>query len=240
MAIHDHTSPLLPAHRSRLAHQGIQEQIKEWILDQGLLSGDPMPTEAEMVEQLGISRNSLREALKSLQAVRIVEIRHGFGTYVGDCALDPFADALVFRGRRSLRGDRHDVIEIIDLRQALEAGLIAQVIDQVSDGDLEKLSAALDQLVEHAGRGRAGDEADKAFHEQLYAPLGNQLMSQLLRTFWDVYHDLANELPPGELDPAGIAAGHRAIYDAVAARDTNAAVAAITEHFRGIRERMQA
>jgi DNA-binding FadR family transcriptional regulator len=240
MAIHDQTAPMMPANRSRLAHLGIQEQIKEWILDQGLRTGDPMPTEAEMVEQLGISRNSLREALKSLQAVRIVEIRHGFGTYVGDCSLDPFADALVFRGRRSLRGDRHDLFEIIDLRQALEAGLIAQVISVINDSDLERMAAALQQLAEHAGRGRAGDEADKAFHEQLFAPLGNQLMSQLLRTFWDVYHDLSNEMPPSELDPAGIVAGHRAIYDAVAARDVNAAVAAITEHFRGIRERMHA
>lgn len=229
-----------PANKSRQSQQAIQDRIKELILEQGLAAGDPMPTEAELVERLGISRNSVREALKALQAVDIVEIHHGFGTYVGGCSLDPFADALVFRGRRSLRGNRHDLYEIVDLRQALEAGLVGQLISVVDDGDLRKLSAALDDLALHAGQGDAGDDADRAFHEQLFAPLDNQLMSQLLRVFWDVYHDLSHELAPSGLDPAGIVESHRAIYDAVAARDSARAVAAVHDHFSGIRQRIRA
>lgn len=227
-----------PTNRSRQAQQAIQDRIKEWILEQGLTSGEPMPTEAELVEQLGISRNSVREALKALQALGIVEIRHGFGTYVGDCSLDPFADALVFRGRKSLGGDRREIYEIVDLRQALEAGLIGQIIDVIDEPALARLADCLAELEQHAGLGEAGDAADRAFHEQLYAPLGNQLMSQLLRVFWDVYHDLGRELAPAAKDHAGIVARHREIYDAIAARDAVRATAAMNEHFTGIRERM--
>ncbi|GAB2828181.1 FadR/GntR family transcriptional regulator [Actinocorallia aurea] len=227
-----------PAKRSRDAQRAIQEQIKEWILANNLATGDPMPTEAELVDHLGISRNSVREALKALQALGIVEIRHGFGTYVGDCSLDPFADALVFRGRKSLRGDRQEIHEIIALRQALEAGLMGQLVAVVTDAHLAALEERLHELERHAGQGEAGDVADRAFHDQLYAPLGNQLMSQLLRVFWDVYHDLSHELAPADRDPAGIIAAHREIYEAVAARDAARASAAIFEHFQGIRERL--
>ena len=228
-----------PANRSRQAQQAIQARIKELILEQRLNTGDPMPTEIELVEALGVGRNSIREALKALQAVGIVEVRHGFGTYVGDCSLDPFADALVFRGRRSLRGDRREMYEIAALRQALEAGLIGQLVTVIDDESLEKLAACLHELEKYAGQGEAGDAADRAFHDQLYAPIGKQLMSQLLRVFWDVFHDLSHELTPPTEDPESIIAVHRAIYDAVAARDPERASAAMIEHFKGIEERIR-
>ncbi len=199
-----------------------------------------MPTEAELVETLGISRNSVREALKALQALGIVEIRHGFGTYVGDCSLDPFADALVFRGRKSMHGDRHDLHEIVELRQALEAGLITQLAETIDDESLIRVRKRLADLEQHAGRGEAGDAADRAFHDELYAALGNRLMSQLLRVFWDVYHDLSHELPPVTTNRAEIVRIHREIYEAVADRDAARASAAITRHFQGIKKRLTA
>ena len=67
------------------------------ILDRRLRAGAPLPTEAELMEDLGVSRNSVREALKALQALDIVEIRHGYGTYVGQASLTPLIDGLTFR-----------------------------------------------------------------------------------------------------------------------------------------------
>jgi DNA-binding FadR family transcriptional regulator len=240
VTIYDAPAVTSPANRSRLAQQAIQDRIKDWIVVQGLDTGDPMPTEAELVDHLGISRNSVREALKALQAIGIVEIRHGFGTYVGECSLAPFADALVFRGRKSLRGNRQDLYEIVDLRQALEAGLISQIMTVIDDEDVAALGMRLDELKRHAGQGQQGDAADRAFHEQLFAPLDNQLMSQLLRVFWDVYHDLSLEFEPSTLDPEGIVSVHQAIYDAVASGDEARAAIAIHDHFQGIRDRIRA
>jgi DNA-binding FadR family transcriptional regulator len=231
---------LAPARRSRQAQQAIQERIKDWILDHGLDSGDPMPTESELVQHLNVSRNSTREALKALQALGIVEIRHGFGTYVGDCSLEPFADALIFRGRKSIRSDRHELREIVDLRQALEAGLMSLLIETVDEAALARLRTRLEQLEAHAGQGELGDAADRAFHDELYAAIGNQLMRQLLRVFWDVYHDLSHELPPAEEDQGNIVEVHREIYEAIAARDAARATAAVNQHFAGIQRRLDA
>lgn len=227
------------ANKSRQAQQEILDQIKELILEEGLAPGDPLPTEVELVERLGVSRNSVREAVKALQAVDLVEIRHGFGMFVGTCSLTPFSGALVFRGRRSLRADRHDLYEIVDLREALEAGLVGQLVGVMTDADLATLAERLADLKDHAGQGQAGDDADRAFHEQLFAPLKNQLTSELLRVFWDVYHDLAAELPPDDLDPTSIFAMHADIYAAVAAKDAERAARAIHQHFTGIRKRIR-
>ncbi len=229
-----------PSSRSRLAQRAVQERIKELMLERHLGPGDPMPTETELAEHLGIGRNSVREALKSLQAIGIVEIRHGFGTYVGDCSLEPFADALVFRVRRSLRAQGHEMREIVDVRQALEVGLISQVIDLIDDEGIARLAGCLDRMAEAADAGQDIAAADRAFHDQLYAPLGNQVMSQLLRVFWDVYHHFSRDLTGAPLDPKAIVATHREILDAVAARDAARASVATDAHFDGIRERIEA
>ena len=59
----------------------LQDKIKSLIIKQNLKSGDLMPTENELIEQLGVSRSSLREAIKSLEALHILDIRHGVGTF---------------------------------------------------------------------------------------------------------------------------------------------------------------
>lgn len=224
--------------RSRAAQRGIQERIKELILDRRMRSGDPMPTETELMADLDIGRNSLREALKALQAVDIIETRHGFGTYVGHCSLEPFADALVFRGRKSMRGDRQELREIVDLRQALEVGLMPQVIGTIDEQAIGRLRERLAVLEANAGSGEAGDLADRDFHDEMYAALGNALIGQLIHVFWDVYDGLTDQLPPVAHDRESIVQVHRDIFDAIVNRDVAAAAAAMTRHFSGIRNRI--
>ena len=85
-----------------------QEGVKELILQRGLAAGDPLPTESELMEELGVSRNSIREALKALQAVGIVDIRHGFGMFVGRMSLAGLVDELAFHSRITLQDGRND------------------------------------------------------------------------------------------------------------------------------------
>ena len=231
--------PTMRSRRSATGQRAIQNKIKELILARHLQTGDPIPTENELVEHLDVSRNSVREALKVLQALGIVEVRHGLGTYVGDGSLEALTDGLVFRGQRSLRGDRRDIRELVELRETLEAGLINQAIAVSTDDNLKRLHQRFLELEKVAGTGAAGDLADRAFHEQLYAPLANRLLSQLLAVFWDVYHDLSPELGTEQLDPESIIEDHRAIYLAMADRHAARATAAVIGHFSGIRRRLE-
>jgi DNA-binding FadR family transcriptional regulator len=108
----------------------VQEAVKEIILERGLAAGDPLPTESELMDELGIGRNSVREALKALQAVGIVEIRHGFGMFVGRMSLTGLVDELAFHSRITMQDGRNHLGHLIEIREVLESGLVLRLIDQ--------------------------------------------------------------------------------------------------------------
>ncbi|MEU4626315.1 FCD domain-containing protein [Actinoplanes sp. NPDC023801] len=230
--------PALPRRPSRTDE--VQQQIKRLILERGLNAGDPMPTELDLLDEINVSRNSLREALKALQAVGIVEIRHGFGMFVGTMSLVSLVDELTFHGLMSLHAGRNDLRHLVQIREVLEHGLIQQVIRQRgenSEADAQ-LAEVMDQMEAEARAGGVSPDTDKRFHELLYEPLDNPLVTQLLSAFWDVYHALHTELDDADETPIEIAARHRRVYDAVCAGDVEKSVAALTEHFSGIRRRL--
>ena len=118
--------PMPPARFSAQARlRALQADIMELILERELEAGDALPTENELSAALGVGRNTLRESLKVLQALGVIEIRHGFGMFVAPSNFDALADGLTFRGRLSLRHHGQEALQLVDVRQALEAGLIA-------------------------------------------------------------------------------------------------------------------
>lgn len=94
--------------------------IQDLILVEGLGPGDPMPTENELCEQLAISRSSVREAMRTLASLDIVEVRHGHGTFVGQLSLAPLVDGLLFRARLDDGNDLRALREVVELRIALD------------------------------------------------------------------------------------------------------------------------
>ncbi|RSN51694.1 MULTISPECIES: FadR/GntR family transcriptional regulator [Actinomadura] len=217
----------------------VQQRVKQLILERGLAVGDPMPTEFELVEELDVSRNSLREALKALQAVGIVEIRHGFGMYVGSMSLGALVDELTFHARISKRQGRDDLAHLVDVREILERGLIDQVIDRGLNSGTPDLDEVMRRMEVEADAGQVTPETDRLFHELLYRPLANPIVNQLLGAFWDVYRTLQHDLAPVVQESHDVAARHRDIYEALRAGDRSAAAAAMAAHFRGIRDRLE-
>lgn len=212
----------------------VKDELMAIILDRGLQPGEPLPTEIELVKELGVSRNSVREALKALQALDIVEIRHGYGTYVGRLSLDPLADGLTFRTLQRMGTDLKALSDILEAREALEDGLIRRVAASIPEEDLAALDAVVASMDERAKAGHAFPDEDREFHDILYRSLGNTIVGQLLRAFWDVFHRVSNELGSADPDPVETARRHRAIVEAVRRREVGAAQQAMAEHFRNI------
>ncbi|HZQ05535.1 MAG TPA: GntR family transcriptional regulator, partial [Anaerolineae bacterium] len=82
--------------RRQLLYQTVQEEIKNYIIENELRAGDPLPTEGELARQLDISRNSVREAVKSLEALGILEARSGSGLFVRNFNFDSILDNLPY------------------------------------------------------------------------------------------------------------------------------------------------
>jgi DNA-binding FadR family transcriptional regulator len=216
----------------------VQEAVKKLILARRLGTGDPLPTESELMEELGISRNSVREALKALQAVGIVEIRHGFGMFVGRMSLTGLVDELAFHSRISLQDERNQLGYLIEVREILESGLVQQLIDRHGGADLSAAAAVMARMEAEAETGDVSPETDRLFHDVLYRPLGNPLVGQLLGAFWDVFHQLRDDLGPHTEGPADVVRRHRDIYTAVVNGDKAAAATAMRAHFDGVRGRL--
>ncbi|MEU6041440.1 MULTISPECIES: FadR/GntR family transcriptional regulator [Actinomadura] len=218
----------------------LQQEIMQLILDRGLRPGDPLPTENDLMDDLGVSRNSVREALKALRALDIVEVRHGHGTYVGKLSLTPLADGLTFRTLQGSENDVRALGEILEVREALEAGLIRRVAATIPDEDLAALDAAVRKMDAKARAGEPFPDEDREFHELLYRSLGNTLVPQLLGVFWNVFDRVAqvrgwNHDP----SPIGTVRRHRAIVAALRRHDVEEAEQALARHFRTIDSRVE-
>ena len=233
-----HRKPPEPGNQpaGRLRPPTVRDRLIELITDLDLDSGEALPAETELMRTLGVSRNSVREALKSLQAHGIVDVRHGYGTYVGTAQLRAMRPGLLFRTRLAVRrGDPGPLRDVLEARALLEAGLIRRCALELTPADLDRAEAELDALA------AADDPADRAahdrrFHELLYEPLGNAVVLQLVALFWDVHRESSPAAAPADGHEHAVHR-HRRIVEALRARDPDAAAAAIGDHFADLTSR---
>lgn len=217
----------------------LQERIKQLIIDRRLPSGASLPTEPELMELLGVSRNSVREALKALQAMHIVDIRHGHGTYVGPMSMKPMIDGLAFRTVAGHYRGEDSLLQLLELREAVETGLIARLAGGLAPGDLTELEALTERMAAEAAGGAVGADTDRAFHATLYRSLGNPLLGEVLAAFWDAFHQVRTDLVREPPDPVATHRQHREILDAVRSGDAPRAERALRDHFGNIRRRLR-
>lgn len=233
-------TPRLDAH-ARL--RALTADITNLILERGLLPGNAMPTEQELSAELGVGRNTLREAIKVLQALGVVEIRHGFGMFVAEENLIALSDSLTFRGQMSLRHKGHEANELVDVRQALESGLVGSAMTAINAEQLTELEKTVELMEERAAAGLNFVDADKDFHRMLFEPLNNQLLSNLLGVFWDVYrtiHAAIDVADPTKSHLAETAHSHRELLDAIKTGNKTLASELLACHFDGIRAQLAA
>lgn len=216
--------------------RALQDDILELILERDLVAGDPLPTENELTAALGVGRNTLRESLKALQAVGVIEIRHGFGMFVAPNNFEALTDGLTFRARLSLRHHGEEAIQLVDIRQALESGLVGAAMDKITPEQLAAVEDSVQRMEKLAAAGEPFIEADAEFHRRLFEPLNNELLISLMDVFWKVYRRIHLEVGGlYDVDLPETAAQHRGIYEAVATADKALAAERLSSHFDGIR-----
>jgi DNA-binding FadR family transcriptional regulator len=229
---------LSPPLRTETIYRAAQERIKHYILEHALQPGEAIPTEAALARELGISRNTLREALKALNTAGVVETRHGLGTYVGTASLAPLIDGMAFNLALSIARDTRTLREMLHVREILEVELIRRTIGTHTPEQLERLEALVAQMEWDVPRQVMDSDVDRAFHDALYEPQGNAVVALILHAFWDVQDAVENQLPARPPMAAQNARWHRNILDAVRRGDAAAAMAAMREQFTGARERL--
>lgn len=217
--------------------QQVREQLQAAIESGHYRPGDRLPSERELVELLGVSRVSVREAIRSLEAIGLVEVHHGRGCFVSASRTDQYTSSF----SHWLSVHREEVFELIKVRGALDELAAESAAAQGGAG----AAPALRELNEaFRAAGEAGADLaelvarDVAFHDAIAEASGSPLLADLLREL----HETLNESRQATLAPAGrpaeSAAEHDAIIDAVAAGDGPAARAAVARHIDSVRDHL--
>ncbi|GAA4710011.1 FadR/GntR family transcriptional regulator [Phytohabitans rumicis] len=209
------------------------EKIKGMIVAGDLRPGDRLPREADLAERLGLSRNSLREAVKALSLIRVLDVRQGDGTYVTSLAPGLLLDALSF----VVDFHRDDtVLEFFEVRRILEPGAAALAAQRMTEADIAELRVLMDELGE-APTVDALVANDLEFHRRIAAGAGNGVLCSLIdslsgpTTRARIWRGLTQE---GAV--AKTREQHAAILEAIAARQPELARSWATVHVAGVED----
>jgi DNA-binding FadR family transcriptional regulator len=227
---------LHPVKRSPLLHHTVQEAIRNYILGNSLQANDPLPPEAELARQLGVGRSSVREAVKSLESIGVLEIRRGMGIFVREFSFKPLLDNLQY----GLLFDLDELAELLTIRRVLETGMIAQAMTTMPEYYIENLQQILEQMRVRAENGEPFPEEDRAFHQCLFDHLNNQTFLRLLDIFWLAFHKAVYNHALSIWDPSPMQTflDHAAIVEAVQDGDVKTAQIALAQHYAGLEGRL--
>lgn len=203
------------------------QRVRALIADGTLRTGDRLPSEGVLSEQLGVSRGSIREAIRMLAALGVVDTRHGSGSFVAELrAADVIESLSLTVGLLPLES----VLELYELRRVLESHAASLAAARAAPGDLTALAQTLDDL-ERAGNDERQSQLDHEFHMRIARVGGNDALGALVsvlrsrsRAYKLFTSDSADEIK--RLSDAG----HRAILRGIEAQDPVAAAAAAAAH----------
>ncbi|MEU4801036.1 FCD domain-containing protein [Actinosynnema sp. NPDC023587] len=209
-------------------------RVKEMITSGELKPGDRLPREADLAARLGLSRNSLREAVKALSLVRVLDVRQGDGTYVSSLRADDLLGALSFV--LDLHRGEDSALEVLQVHRILEPAAAAMAAQRAGTDEVASLRAVCD-AAEHARSVDELVEHDLEFHRALARCSGNAYLARLLDSLAGptarvrIWRGITDN---GAVDRT--LAEHRAIVDAVAARQTELARSWSTVHVAGVEQ----
>ncbi|CAM5685859.1 putative L-lactate dehydrogenase operon regulatory protein [Streptomyces afghaniensis 772] len=218
----------------RLADQ-VAATLSEEIESGRLAEGDRLPTEVELVKQLGVSRTVVREALSRLRNAGLVEPRQGIGVFV------------LPRRTRPLDLDAADtkakVLQIVEVRRAMEGEAASLAAARATPHDLARMRQALDTIDSAVAAGGDGVDEDLAFHRSIAESTGNAVMVSTVRYLGDVSRSgiritRANEARRNDFIEA-VRDEHHAILAAIESGDPEAARAAARRHMKHAAGRLQ-
>src|SRR5699024_11203108 len=182
-----------------------------------------MPTEAVLCERLGISRSSVREAIRTLSSLDIVEVRHGHGTFVGGLSLAPLINGLNFRARSDAHEDLRTLREVLDVRIALDLSVAEKLATEYQGTEEPTLTQLGKTMTEKADAGQLFTDEDRMFHHRLLQKVDNTLISELVEAFWTIYTDVQPYLGVATgPDIIETARAHGLMLEAVQAGDATA------------------
>lgn len=232
--------PVRPTRRQRGLVPEIVSSLSSDIREGVLKPGDKLPTESALVDRFDVSRTVIREAISRLQASGMVETRHGIGTFV-----NAIQEPLAFRIAPEDFATVADVISLLELRISLETEAAGLAALRREDSQLNSLESALNAFGKSIDEDKDTVPSDFQFHMEVARATGNRHFADLM-TYLGTMVIPRTRVNTADAAPEGrhaylqrVHSEHENIYQAIRAKDADAARAAMRTHLSNSRERLR-
>jgi GntR family transcriptional regulator, transcriptional repressor for pyruvate dehydrogenase complex len=224
-------APLTKVTRTTLTSD-IYAQLVARLIKGVWTEGQRIPTERELALQLGVGRTSLREAMKALEIMGMIETRLGDGTYV--CHRSEFLSRPLLWA--IMGSDSSDASELIEARRSIESELVGLSASRATAEDLKEIGKYLDQMESHLRDPIAFQEADINFHVAIAEAAHNRILQNALQLIRNLMHQWIGKALMDEGVPAAALEQHKQIFFAIAKRNAERARAAMCAHLEAMGE----
>ncbi len=217
--------------RKNKVYEEVARQIERLILKK-LKPGDKLPSERELAEMLQVSRSSIRDAIRGLELMGLVEPRQGAGTIVREIS----ADSLVNPFANALKHKQVVVGELLDFRKMLEPPLAGRAATHASSEEIAEMEEILQRQEGKMLRGESTIAEDAEFHYGVAMASGNNVVLKVLDILMDLLRETRERSLQVEGRPKKSLAGHRRILAAIKRHDAESAKAAMRRHIEDVEE----
>ena len=216
------TNPVGPQSlKSKPLSEQVMDEIRRMIAAGELKPGDMLPTENELTQRLGVSKSSVREAVKMMQAIGIVEIQRGKGTVLAKSMEKGYMNVMLCQ--LQMRGGNPR--ELREFRQMVELACVSVALEKATGEDLEEIGRCLERFREQIRQGVADAEEDLRFHRAIWAATHNRFIATLGEAVMGMYQESIGQ-SIGE-HPAQALEDHQRLLEALRERSVEKAREAV-------------
>lgn len=216
--------------KSTRIYEEIVRQIKAMIAEGRLKSGDQLPPERDLAEKFVVSRTSVREALRALESMGLVEIRPGEGTFVREVSVEALIEPLAL----AMLSQREAIGELFEARRLLEPSIAALAARRATPDELKEMERILDEQAREIAEGRNGLAQDAQFHAALASAAHNRVIVRIVHAMMDLLAQSREESLSTPGRPERSHEDHRRILAAVSRHDADAAAQAMRDHVAAV------
>lgn len=219
-------------------YEEVIDQIREMVNNGDYSPGTRLPTERELAAAFGVGRPAVREALKILDAVGLLEIRPGSGIYVREQQDMGEQQSMVF----SLIVGKNDIVSLLELRMVLEVGAARLAAERATGSDISHLKEAYSRLETQVKNEKVGASEDYLFHYAVAMATHNQAIIKVFSAITDLYRQALIQSRAQSLQipgrPQAILKEHEEILNAICSRNPDQAAHYMQVHLENVERKI--
>jgi GntR family transcriptional repressor for pyruvate dehydrogenase complex len=216
--------------KSTRIYEEIIRQVKQMIAEGRLKRGDRLPPERDLAEKFVVSRTSVREALRALESLGLIEIRPGEGTFVRQVSVEALIEPLAL----VILSQREAIAELFEARRLLEPLIAGLAARRATPDEIQEMERILDEQAKEVAAGKSGVAQDAEFHAAMATAAHNRAITRIVHAVMDLLTQSREE----SLNTPGRATrsheDHRRVLAAIASRQSEAAERAMADHIAAV------